>query len=635
MIEKTHETRSAWFHDAKWGVFAHYLAEVAGYKGDLALTPAEWDRRIDAFDVEALARQLVEAQAGYCCITLGQNSGYYLSPNATYDALVQHHPSRCSRRDLLADLIAVLTPLGIRTMVYLGCSAPASDRQAIERLKCTPPWGGGLLGLVPGSYTVQDGMDERLTEFQRNWEAVIREWSLRWGKGLSGWWFDGCYGADRMYRNPDAPNFGSFAAAAKAGNPDSLVAWNPGVVYPPYAIAPEEDYTAGEVNEFDEVDCPGRWEHQAQFHILSYLGVTWGLLPIRFSPAQAVSHTLDVTSYGGVVTWDVPLTGGGLIAPEAMPALREIGQAVGATRGQADRLPLPLLRPVVSFPESPVVGRAAPAKGLLRVALKNHLSIRAQGKLELSVEPAGAVRFDVDPHLAHDLAPGAESHLDIVFEVLDGAKAAVVLTRDGDGRAMRYPIPMRPYCALPRLAVCPELDRLAQALAGFPVRPLITPSGHCLGDVCLAVADGKLLLSCRIRDTIRRWTPSIWDGSCLEVFGVAEAGDRIRQLFLQPASADGGDRAWLWDTDPAQANVRAVQAPEIAFRSWPTPEGYLVAASIPLTWWLCRSQAPSRFFVELAVNAGIGAQRFGRAALFGSLDASSRSASYASADAAL
>jgi alpha-beta hydrolase superfamily lysophospholipase len=37
-------------------------------------------------------------------------------------------------------------------------------------------------------------------------EAVIREWSLRWGKNVSGWWTDGCYHADKMYRHADAPD---------------------------------------------------------------------------------------------------------------------------------------------------------------------------------------------------------------------------------------------------------------------------------------------------------------------------------------------------------------------------------------------------------------------------------------------
>ena len=63
-----------------------------------------------------------------------------------------------------------------------------------------PARGGGL----PGS---MGGGDPRMVD--------------RWGQKVWGWWFDGCYFADAMYRHPDAPNFASFAAAAKAGNPDA------------------------------------------------------------------------------------------------------------------------------------------------------------------------------------------------------------------------------------------------------------------------------------------------------------------------------------------------------------------------------------------------------------------------------
>jgi hypothetical protein len=40
----------------------------------------------------------------------------------------------------------------------------------------------------------------RLAEFQRNWEAICRDWSQRWSRRVSGWWIDACYFADEMYR---------------------------------------------------------------------------------------------------------------------------------------------------------------------------------------------------------------------------------------------------------------------------------------------------------------------------------------------------------------------------------------------------------------------------------------------------
>jgi hypothetical protein len=87
--------RVDWMYRAKWGVFMHYLAASAD------LPVAEWNRLIDGIDVESLASQIHSTGAGYFFITLGQNSGHYLSPNRTYDSIVGIRPSKCSRRDLV------------------------------------------------------------------------------------------------------------------------------------------------------------------------------------------------------------------------------------------------------------------------------------------------------------------------------------------------------------------------------------------------------------------------------------------------------------------------------------------------------------------------------------------------------
>ena len=51
-----------------------------------------------------------------------------------------------------------------------------------------------------------------------DWEAVIGEWSARWGTRVDGWWYDGCYWPNTMYRAKEPPNFESFATAVRAGN---------------------------------------------------------------------------------------------------------------------------------------------------------------------------------------------------------------------------------------------------------------------------------------------------------------------------------------------------------------------------------------------------------------------------------
>ena len=277
------------------------------------MTIDEWNRLVDHFDAEGLANQLESAGAGYLIITLGQNSGFYLSPNATYDRLTGIQPSKCARRDLVADLAEVLQKRGIRLIAYLPSGAPARDRDVVRALG----W--------------EDGA-RRNRDFQLRWERVIREWSERWGTRISGWWFDGCYWPNSMYRPADPPNFASFAAAARAGNPQCAVAFNPGVVDRIISVTPHEDFTAGEINQLDRLmirRASGGKVDGAQVHVLSYLGETWGKGMLRFTDEQMLEWSRKAIRPGGAITWDVPVGRDGLIDPAFLGPLTRLGRALG------------------------------------------------------------------------------------------------------------------------------------------------------------------------------------------------------------------------------------------------------------------------------------------------------------------
>jgi len=322
--------RTDWFCRAGWGVMTHYLAAPPGSSGGKELTAAMWNHQVDALDVEALADQIASTGAGYLLFTIGQNSGHYCAPNATYDKFVGIRPSKCSRRDLIADLAKALKKRNIRLMVYLPSGAPAAD--IVARRKLGWRWGRPGGWQLPG-----EPVGGRLVEFQRRWEAVIREWSLRWGKDIAGWWIDGCYFADDMYRFDDPPNFASFAAALRAGNPEAIVAFNPGVRVPVIVHTKYEDYTAGEVNlpQLPQAvaACPGRWikrdRARIQFHILTFLGQSWcrGERP-QWPDAKIVDLAQQLHAKGGVITYDVPIHKDGHIAGAFLKQLQTIGRAV-------------------------------------------------------------------------------------------------------------------------------------------------------------------------------------------------------------------------------------------------------------------------------------------------------------------
>jgi alpha-L-fucosidase len=311
------QDRTAWLAERGWGVLCHYLGAPPSSDGGKELSAEAWNAQVDAFDVPGLARQLVSVGARYFFITIGQNSGHFLAPNATYDRLTGMTPSKCSRRDLVSELYEALAPHDIALLVYLPSGAPAAEPAAVSALE----WDWGYEGGWP-KYSQRTG--KRLASFQQKWEAVIRDWSLRWGDKVRGWWIDGCYFADEMYRHPDEPNFASLAAALRAGNPASLVCFNPGVLPRVICHTEVEDFTAGEIADALP-ECKGPWVmrqgHRARLHILSYLGQTWCGGAPRFPDELVVGYTKHVLSHGGAMTWDVPISKHGLL-PE--PFVRQL-----------------------------------------------------------------------------------------------------------------------------------------------------------------------------------------------------------------------------------------------------------------------------------------------------------------------
>jgi hypothetical protein len=312
------QKRADWMGKAQWGVMTHFLAEWINPAAHASTK--EWNAMVDSFDVEGLAEQIKSVGASYYLITIGQNSGFYICPNATYDKFVAIEPSKCSRRDLVSDLYGPLSKRGIKLMVYLPAGAPEGDPIAIKGL-----------GWEKGPH--------RNREFQLKWEQVIREWSLRWGRKVAGWWFDGCYWPNVMYRTTEPPNFASFAAAARAGNPDAAIAFNPGVVYRLLSITPYEDYIAGEIDQPDRAsiwgDVSGKIDG-TQAHILSFLGQTWGQGSPRFPEEQVIKWTREWLARGAAVTWDVPIQPNGAISRPFIEQLTAVGKALAQKSGGSD-----------------------------------------------------------------------------------------------------------------------------------------------------------------------------------------------------------------------------------------------------------------------------------------------------------
>jgi hypothetical protein len=302
------QDRAAWMKEARWGIMVHYLADWRARTDSIKMSPEKWNELVDRFNADSLAEQIKSTGAGYLIFTIGQNSGYYLSPNKTYERLTGI-TNKISKRDLIADLSDALRKRGLKFIVYLPSGAPNGDSVAKKKLEWTN-------GPYPNK------------EFQQNWEAIIKEWSLRWKTKIDGWWFDGCYWPNIMYRNETTPNFKSFADAARAGNRDAVVAFNPGVVHRILSLTPYEDYTAGENDKPELISIRRAYNGKVdgkQIHALSYLGRTWGMGDPRFAPGQIIEWSKSIIQEGGAITWDTPVQNNGLINFAFMQQLKVLG----------------------------------------------------------------------------------------------------------------------------------------------------------------------------------------------------------------------------------------------------------------------------------------------------------------------
>ncbi len=355
-MHESNFAKSRWLRNAEYGFFLHFLFGVfdeldTKYPPFSQAARDAWNRRVDAFDVKRIAAQLHELGAGFAWMSIGQNSGYFCSPNAALDEIMgwDAATSQCSQRDLISDFEHALAEYGIPLMVYTTTFAPAFDREEQLRLKCVPPWVNSICYGKQQEYAAITTADFRLQGFLRRWSRIHAEWSQRWQRRVHGWWVDGGYYPDRIFDFPDDPNGSTFANALRSGNPDALIAYNPGVVYPPHRNYPHspENITAGEINEPDFGLHCGNTIDGAQYHVLTYAGENWATAPLRFNAGQMTSITRNITDNGGVVSWDLPFTDHG-IADDTFAELRKFAQMYRQSREKMPNFRFNIIPPEIN-----------------------------------------------------------------------------------------------------------------------------------------------------------------------------------------------------------------------------------------------------------------------------------------------
>jgi hypothetical protein len=316
-VEYKGNPNTDWFRDAGYGIMVHYLKPAIVPDGGAA----EWNAAVDSFEVGAFARQASDAGAGFVMFTLGQNSGYYCSPNTVYDRTVGVDPGTlCSTRDLPADLASALKEYGIPLILYLPSNPPQGNEMVSEKLR----------------YSYKK--DSATSQYnQPILEAMIREWSMRYGKDVKGWWFDGLYDWNGIRSTrldmSLSHNISTHTLAAKAGNRNSIVTYNSGFGKI-RANTPYCDYTSGEKSTIDEFP-EGRWvEDGVQWFLFTYLGEKWGGKGRQFETDSLVQMARRIVDNDGVLCLEVVTGVEGRILSHHLEQIKAVGRSLGRVQEQ-------------------------------------------------------------------------------------------------------------------------------------------------------------------------------------------------------------------------------------------------------------------------------------------------------------
>ena len=349
--------------DKKYGIMVHYLASLQNGKysprNPSGIT-TDWNECVKDFDVEAFAKAVNKTGAGYVLFSLCQCTANICAPNKAFEEITDHKcTGACSERDLPLDLAIALKKYGIDLYLYFTGDGPQRDEIASK------------------AFNTLNHTNNKITKgFVQKWSRVMKEFSLRYGDLVKGWWIDA--GFDYIGYNDDLLRY--YKEAAIAGNPSSLIAFNNGVVRldmsdpdviglsdgntemdkaidvinakalagdkkakeillkydtpKKYRYSIYDDYTAGEASYYNEVPENGKVDG-CLWHVLSFLGLStamplcgiicgWAAPGSRYSAEYLKDYTSKVNAVGGVVTYDVCVDRYGAIDEGQIAVLSQI-----------------------------------------------------------------------------------------------------------------------------------------------------------------------------------------------------------------------------------------------------------------------------------------------------------------------
>jgi alpha-L-fucosidase len=297
---------TGWMVAAKYGLMFHWTSQSMPREGP----PLSYCDAVRKFDVEKFAKMVSEMGAGFVVFTTSHAGFYFPGPNPVIDSIL---PGRTCPRDLVGDLADALNRCHVRLELYFH---PGHD---------DAPW------------WQRTHFDENKNASFKQWRAIISSIGNRYGKKLAGWWFDDA--AFTYY--PFNPDWEQMTTAARAGNPDRVIAYNSWILpklndfYDMFAGENALWETKYEDLAFLPVGGTGRYiggpQKGLQAEITVLMNGDWGHFkkdePIghpRLSADQVVSRLKDALSRKEVPLLDVEVYQDGTISPETFQLFQTI-----------------------------------------------------------------------------------------------------------------------------------------------------------------------------------------------------------------------------------------------------------------------------------------------------------------------
>jgi len=281
--EVTH--RASWM-EGQWG----FRFNMPSMKKSQALADFDVDKMIEQIKV------LDSASWVQINITQGANGSFYTSP---HHKLKKYVSSKITpKRDLFGEMLDALNKQGFKVIVYFATEGPTMGKHP-----------DNALPHVIGNwkrYANSRGMSPE----QAVADIIVKKYSLRYGKKISGWWFDHAkYGDIKLLEK-----------AARAGNSEAVLAFNIGGS-PKLLTGPESDFTAGHPTPMKQ-HLPSWKGNEAAIRLIeknNYINdslghfflpmqAKWNSGKVAFDTEKAIDWTLRIVDAGGAITWAVALS---------------------------------------------------------------------------------------------------------------------------------------------------------------------------------------------------------------------------------------------------------------------------------------------------------------------------------------